>query len=149
MKKIHVISVGKNKDKNYLSLETEYLKRFKTYKLELHEVKSHEENLDLEADEVFKKLNTLSCQDFFLLTEKGEHYSSILFSGWITKMISHSQNIALIIGGASGHGKALYDSANGEISLSKLTFPHKMARLILVEQLYRAETISLGHPYNK
>jgi len=149
MKKLHLISVSKNKDKNYLSLEAEYLKRIKTFKLELHEVKSHEENLDLEADEVLKKLNSLSCQDFYLLTEKGEQHTSPLFSKWLIKTMENAQNIALIIGGASGHGQALYDKAKGELSLSKLTFPHKMARLILVEQLYRAETISLGHPYNK
>lgn len=152
MKTIHLICVGKNKEKEYLSLEQDYLKRIKTFELKIHEVKSHEENLETEASEVSKKLNSLSKNKslpFFLLTERGKNLNSPKFSQYIEKQLESFGEFALIIGGASGHGKDLYNRCQGELSLSPLTFPHKMARLILVEQLYRAETISLGHPYNK
>lgn len=152
MKTVHLICVGKNKNKDYLSLEADYLKRLKTFELKIHEVKSHEENLDLEAAEVHKKLQSLSkakALPFHLLTERGKTKSSVEFSQFIEKEFEMSSDFALIIGGASGHGPSLYEQCKGELSLSPLTFPHKMARLILVEQLYRTETILLGHPYNK
>jgi 23S rRNA (pseudouridine1915-N3)-methyltransferase len=152
MKTIHIICVGKNKDKLYLSLEEDYLKRVKTFKINIHEVRSHEEDLNKESEEVHKKINSLSKSNdlpFFLLTERGEVNSSPKFSQFIDKSLSQLGDFALVIGGASGHGEKLYHGATGELSLSKLTFPHKMARLILIEQLYRAETIVLGHPYNK
>jgi 23S rRNA (pseudouridine1915-N3)-methyltransferase len=152
MKTIHLIVVGKNKEKPYLQLEEDYLKRLKTFQLKIHEVRSHEEKLDLEAEEVFKKLTTLKKSadlPFFLLTERGKAYDSKGFAKFVDQILSHQGDFALIIGGASGHGKELYEKAKGELSLSLLTFPHKMARLILVEQIYRAETIIQGHPYNK
>lgn len=149
MKTLHLICVGKNKEKPYLELEADYLKRLKTFKLQIHEVKSHEEKLELEAEEVLKKLQSLKKEvPFFLLTEKGKAHNSIKFSQFVEKNLELG-DFALVIGGASGHGDVLYQKAKGEVSLSLLTFPHKMARLILVEQIYRAETISLGHPYNK
>lgn len=152
MKTIHLINVGKNKDKNYLALEEGYLKRLKGFSLKIHEVRSHEERLEAEAEEVLKKLSGLKKSGlipFFLLTERGKKLDSIQFSEFIERGFDQHGDFALIIGGASGHGKELYDKAKGEISLSPLTFPHKMARLILIEQIYRAETIQLGHPYNK
>lgn len=152
MKTIHLIVVGKNKDKNYLALEDDYLKRIKSFSLKIHEVRSHEERLEAEAEEVVKKLNSLKKSGtlpFFLLTERGKKLDSIKFSDFISKGLDQHGDFALIIGGASGHGEELYQKTKGEISLSPLTFPHKMARLILIEQIYRAETIQLGHPYNK
>lgn len=152
MKTIHLIVVGKNKDKSYLALEADYLKRLKSFDLKIHEVKSHEERLDQEAEEVLKKLQGLkknTLLPFFLLTERGKQYNSKKFSEFISQNFDRLQDFALIIGGASGHGEVLYEKAEGEISLSPLTFPHKMARLILIEQIYRAETILSGHPYNK
>lgn len=149
MKTLHLICVGKNKEKAYLELEADYLKRIKTFKFQIHEVKSHEENLEQEAQEVIKKLQSFKKEvPFFLLTEKGKKHDSVGFSKFVDKNLEQG-DFALMIGGASGHGEVLYQKAKGEISLSSLTFPHKMARLILVEQIYRAETISLGHPYNK
>ncbi len=152
MKTVHLIVVGKNKEKAYLQLEEDYLKRLKSFNLKIHEVKSHEEKLELEADEVLKKLSTLKkggTLPFFLLTERGKAYDSKKFSEFLDKTFSHQGDFALIIGGASGHGPELYEKTHGELSLSQLTFPHKMARLILIEQIYRAETIIQGHPYNK
>ncbi|MCF8057739.1 MAG: 23S rRNA (pseudouridine(1915)-N(3))-methyltransferase RlmH [Bacteriovoracaceae bacterium] len=152
MKTIHIICVGKNKEKHYLSLEEDYLKRIKTFKLLIHEVRSHEEDLNKEAEEVQKKLSGLSKNNqlpFYLLTERGKDFNSLQFSQFIENSLNQVGDFALIIGGASGHGDKLYQNALGELSLGRLTFPHKMARLMLVEQLYRSETIMLGHPYNK
>lgn len=152
MKSLHLITVGKLKDRSYLSLESEYLKRLKDIQFNIHEVKSHEENLDREADEVLKKINQIEKNGkakIILLTEKGEKRNSVQFSNWLYKLFEISTSVILIIGGASGHGEKVYQASHQEMSLSPLTFPHKMARLILIEQIYRAETIYIGHPYNK
>jgi 23S rRNA (pseudouridine1915-N3)-methyltransferase len=153
MKPLHLITVGKLKEAEYLSLEKDYLKRFIDPKLQIHEAKSHEENLELEAKEVLKIINDLKKDNTSLtliaLTERGKIRNSTDFSTWLYGKISQGQTLCFIIGGASGHGQEVLNLVQEELSLSPLTFPHKMARLILVEQLYRAATIKSGHPYHK
>ena len=83
-----------------------------------------------------------------LMTEKGKQFESIAFSNWLNKH-TERQKIVFIIGGAAGHGKQIIERANFKLSLSEFTFPHKLARLLLVEQIYRAQTIRANHPYNK
>lgn len=149
MKNVHLIVVGKLKDKNLEILESDYLKRIKGLSFNIHEVKSHEENLDLEAGEVIKKMESLGKGRVVLLAEKGKQFDSPDFSKWLFNHLESNQNVFLIIGGASGHGQAVQERANEAISLGQLTYPHKIARLLLVEQVYRAITIRDGHPYHK
>ena len=151
MKDLHLIVVGKLNDKNIAELESDYLKRLTTPKLSIHEVKAHSENLDKEAKEVIQKIEEISKDEnplIILMMEKGKQFSSVDFSKWLfSKCVT--QKIIFIIGGASGHGSAVIDSANAILSLSELTYPHKLARLLLIEQIYRAQTIKANHPYNK
>jgi len=151
MKALHLISVGKNKDKSFLSLESDYLKRINSFSVHLHEVKACEENLSLEAKNVLKKIEALQKTEnmqIVLLTEKGKKLNSPRFSKWLFSLFEHG-SIILVIGGAAGHGQILYDMYPEELSLSPLTLPHKLARLTLIEQLYRAQTIFQSHPYHK
>jgi 23S rRNA (pseudouridine1915-N3)-methyltransferase len=82
-----------------------------------------------------------------LLSEEGRQLSSVglaeLLGGWA------SERLALVIGGADGHDPTLKQQADVLLSLSALTFPHELARLMLVEQLYRASTILQGGPYHR
>jgi 23S rRNA (pseudouridine1915-N3)-methyltransferase len=153
LKDLHIIVVGKLSDKAnnpILELERDYLKRITSPKLTIHEVRAHAENLEKEAKEVSTKLDELEKFDklfIVLLTEKGKQFESIPFSHWLSEH-SERQRVAFIIGGASGHGKQIIERAQFKLSLSELTFPHKIARLLLVEQIYRAQTIKCNHPYN-
>jgi len=150
VKEVHLIVVGKLKDKNIESLENDYLKRIKSPKFIIHEVKSHKENLDLEAGEVEKKLNDLGPCYPILLAENGQLFDSPKMSKWLFNLIENrSEKIVFIIGGASGHGVKIIERAKEKLSLSPLTYPHKLARLLFVEQIYRAITIQSGHPYHK
>lgn len=149
MKSIHLIVVGKLKDKNIDVLESDYLKRIKNPPLKIHEVKSCEERLEDEALEVIKKIESLGSGHIVLLAEKGRSFDSKEFSGWLYGRLEAHQNIFFVIGGASGHGQAIQEKANECISLGKMTYPHKLARLLFVEQIYRAGTIKDGHPYHK
>lgn len=151
MKDIHLIVVGKIADKNIESLESEYLKRLSSLKFNIHEVKSHSENLELEAREVKNKINDISKNEspfIVLLTEKGKQFDSLQFSKWLFEKIPNNK-IIFIIGGAAGHGQEIIQLSSLKLSLSELTFPHKIARLLFVEQIYRALTIKENHPYHK
>ncbi|MDD4975947.1 MAG: 23S rRNA (pseudouridine(1915)-N(3))-methyltransferase RlmH [Bacteriovorax sp.] len=151
MKDLHLIVVGKLNDKNIAELERDYFKRLTSPSLTIHEVRAHSENLEKEAKEVSIKLDDLEKSDklfIVLLTEKGKQFESVEFSNWLNTH-SERQKVVFIIGGAAGHGKNIIDRAHFKLSLSELTYPHKLARLLLVEQIYRAQTIKANHPYNK
>lgn len=151
MKKTHLIVVGKLKDKHLESIENDYLKRLKNSSLVIHEVKANAENQEFEAREVLKKISDLSKSEnpfIVTLTEFGKEYDSPDFSKWLFKRVESNSSVVFIIAGATGHGEEVLKLSNESISLSKLTFPHKIARILFVEQFYRAITIHDGHPYH-
>jgi 23S rRNA (pseudouridine1915-N3)-methyltransferase len=92
-------------------------------------------------------LKAIPSGDFIIvLDETGVQYSSQEFASIIEKI---TQPISFVIGGAYGLSKEVKNKANILLSLSNMTMPHILARLILVEQIYRSYTISQKHPYHK
>lgn len=84
-----------------------------------------------------------------LLDEHGKEFTSVQFSKYIEKrMASGARRMVLVVGGPYGFSQDVYDRANELLSLSKMTFPHEMIRLIFTEQLYRAMTIINHEPYH-
>lgn len=84
-----------------------------------------------------------------LLDEHGTERTSMDFSAWLQRrMASGSKRVVFVVGGPYGFSPEVYDRANEKISLSKMTFPHELVRLIFVEQLYRAFTILRNEPYH-
>lgn len=84
-----------------------------------------------------------------LIDEKGKHFDSISFSKKFKTLIQNSKKkIIFIVGDANGFSSEIYNRSNDIISLSKFTFTHEIARLIIVEQIYRAITIIKNHPYH-
>lgn len=84
-----------------------------------------------------------------LLDERGEEMTSREFSRFLDrKMVTLPRNLVFVIGGPYGFSSEVYKRADGKISLSRMTFPHEMVRLFVVEQLYRAMTIMRGEPYH-
>ena len=80
----------------------------------------------------------------------GKNLTSEEFAKYINSLqISGYSNIAFTIGGASGHSPELLAKSNYVIALGKMTMSHKLAKVVLIEQLYRAQTIISGHPYHK
>ena len=151
MAHVHLITVGKLKDKNLEAIELDYLKRIKKPKLTIYEVKAKAQNKDLEAEEVLKKIQDLTKNEntfSVVLTEFGNEFDSPKFSSWLTDKIDHFQHIVFIIAGAEGPGEKLLSFCQAKLSLSKLTFPHRLARVLFIEQFYRALTIRDKHPYH-
>ena len=154
--KVKLIVIGKTISKFLLDLENEYQKRLKHYckfseliipdiknggKLSKKELKEKEGNLILDS---------LKKSDYvILLDDKGLALTSIEFSEFLNKKIVSSTNeLVFVIGGAFGFSESVYRRANTKLSLSKMTFSHQMVRLIFKEQLYRAFTILKGEKYH-
>ena len=84
-----------------------------------------------------------------LMDEKGKEFTSREYSGWIQKqMNSGRKRIVIVIGGPFGFSPEVYARADMNIALSKMTFTHEMAKLLLSEQIYRSFTILKGEPYH-
>jgi 23S rRNA (pseudouridine1915-N3)-methyltransferase len=83
------------------------------------------------------------------LDESGRQWGSEELAGQMQSWMQHSPNVALLIGGADGLSAACREQASGLWSLSQMTLPHGLVRVILAEQLYRAWTILQGHPYHR
>jgi 23S rRNA (pseudouridine1915-N3)-methyltransferase len=104
----------------------------------------------LKTKEGEQQLKKIEQGDYLvLLDERGKQYSSLQFSEYLENQfqLSHKK-IIFLIGGAYGFSDAVYQRANAQWSLSKLTFSHQMVRLFVVEQLYRALSIQRGLPYH-
>jgi 23S rRNA (pseudouridine1915-N3)-methyltransferase len=79
----------------------------------------------------------------------GEVLTSEGFAQWLMQLRERAENVAFVIGGAHGLGDAVRSRASRRLSLAPWTLPHELARLVLMEQLYRAGTIARGEPYHK
>jgi 23S rRNA (pseudouridine1915-N3)-methyltransferase len=84
------------------------------------------------------------------LDERGAEWSSTEFArrlgGWRDEGVT---DLAFAVGGADGHGRALLDRAAAIMAFGRMTWPHRLARIMLIEQLYRAQQILAGHPYHR
>lgn len=153
MATVNLIVVGKYKNQHYEILENDFLKRFSLFSLYIHEVKAHSDFPDKEQEEIEKKLAFLERKygqmKKVLLSEDGQVLNSIKFANFIQKNLEIDSHMAFIIGGASGHTEVMKKKITHVLSLSPLTFPHKFARLLLIEQLYRAQSIIGNHPYHR
>lgn len=84
-----------------------------------------------------------------LLDEHGNERTSVEYSQWLQRRLaSGCKRLVFVVGGPYGFSQEVYDRANEKISLSKMTFPHELVRLVFVEQLYRAFTILRHEPYH-
>lgn len=85
----------------------------------------------------------------YLFDERGESYTSRAFATFIERaMVSGERRLVFVIGGPYGFSSEVYERADGQVSLSRMTFSHQMVRLFAIEQLYRAQTIIRGEPYH-
>lgn len=154
--KIVVMSVGRVRQQFVLQGEAEYLQRIKgSFSVELVELgmespesMSPTEVQSREAQEVLKRAQAFDY--LVVLDERGQSSSSKQFSEFIQKrMNSGIKTLGFVIGGAFGFAEKVRQEADSVISLSALTFPHQITRLLLVEQLYRAHTLMKGISYHK
>ena len=152
---IKIIAVGKSKEKYWCSAEAEYFKRLSPYaKVEVTELKEEpfrdkDDPSDIKRKEAEKIKKHLNEKDILIaLHERGMELDSIGLSDFLEKHTQQGQHLTFIIGGPLGLDESLLEHIPYQLSLSKLTFPHQMVRVILAEQLYRAVTIMKGKQYH-
>lgn len=149
---ITIISVGKLKEKYLNDGINEYLKRLSKYmKVELIEVEyvsfDKEKTLKEEARNIQKRLNLKSY--IITLEIDGKELTSLELSDLINKISINNSDITFIIGGSYGLDDSIKQLSNYKLSFSKLTFPHQLFRLILLEQIYRSYKIINNETYHK
>jgi len=152
--KLHFVWIGKTKDRHCAALVAEYLdrmKRFATCEVrELKEQTGGEESRVI-AVEGTKLLDAVAKDDFIvLLDERGRQMSSLELAEFIgTRQQAGVKRLAFVIGGFAGVSDEVKQRANAQLSLSRMTLTHELARVILTEQIYRAFTLLAGLPYHK
>ena len=155
--KIKIIALGKIKEKYLKSGIDEFLKRLTPYAsvsvVELNPIEIKDENLKdkILLDEGEKILSNIKPLDFVITLEiEGQQFSSEDFAQKIKDLTNNgTQEIVFVIGSSCGIGKNVSTRANLKMSMSKMTFLHQFARLILIEQIYRAFKINKGEKYHK
>ena len=101
------------------------------------------------ADEEKRLLALLGDDYLVALDEHGKSLTTLQLARWLAERQQDGRNLTFVIGGPDGHGPAILARASLRWSLSALTFPHAMVRVILAEQLYRAHSVLQNHPYHR
>ena len=160
MFEITLITMGKLKEKFYLSAAAEYTKRLSGYSrftlLELPETRLPEDpspaeiqaGLEKEADLIFSKIPKGAW--FCVFTPEGKTLSSEAFAGKLKEVkLSGKSSACFLIGSSFGMADRVKAKSDFKLSMGPMTFPHHLARIMELEQLYRAEAIQAGSKYHK
>ncbi len=150
---IKIITVGQVKETYLKEAIEEYQKRLQKYtKLEIIEVKDEglvekTKALKIEAERIVKNIGP---KDYVITLEiEGKELTSLEFSEKISDILTTNSNITFIIGGSYGLEESIKKEANYSLSFSKMTFPHQLFRVILLEQIYRSFKIMNNESYHK
>lgn len=154
--KIALVQTGKTTDKNISEVADLYTNRIKKYTsfeiITLPDLKisGNIPVQDQKLREGKKLLQLINGDDYvILLDERGKEFRTIEFSVLMGKMFMlPKKRILFVIGGAWGFSDEVYNRADLKMSLSKMTFPHQLVRLLFLEQLYRVFTVIKGEPYH-
>ncbi|MCI9536958.1 MAG: 23S rRNA (pseudouridine(1915)-N(3))-methyltransferase RlmH [Eubacterium sp.] len=158
--KIRILCVGKIKEKFMREALGEYSKRLSRYiKLEITEVvdektpdsASEKEENQIRDKEAERLLKQIRQEDYVIaLAIDGKMYDSVAFSKKLDRFgVLGRGSVVFVIGGSLGLGEQVLERADESISFSKMTFPHQLMRVILLEQIYRGYRILRNEPYHK
>ncbi len=152
--KVRLLAIGRDRSGLFAPAVDEYLSRLaRTLKVELVELPEARKRAgtpQAKEEEGATLLARLKPGERLVaLDERGEQPTSVELARRLARWQERGQDVALVIGGADGLAAAVLERAEERLSLSRLTLPHRLARLVLVEQLYRAVAILRGEPYHK
>lgn len=157
---IFIVAVGKLKENYFRQAIAEYSKRLSNYSkltiIEVADEKAPEQISDAEMEQIKQTegkriLNKIPDDAYVIaLAIEGKSMSSEQFADKLEKLATYGHSkVVFIIGGSLGLSKEVMKRANESLSFSKMTFPHQLMRVILLEQIYRAFRIIRGEPYHK
>ncbi|MBR3898085.1 MAG: 23S rRNA (pseudouridine(1915)-N(3))-methyltransferase RlmH [Bacilli bacterium] len=148
---IRIICVGKIKEKYFVSAIKEYMKRLSRYTkidvVEIPDESNAEKAVKIEGDKILDKIK----KDEYVIAMDigGNMISSLDFSKKINTLFNTTSKITFVIGGSYGLSGEVKKRSNYQLSFSKMTFPHQLFRVILLEQIYRAYKINNNETYHK
>lgn len=147
---IKLLCTSKLKTGPELDIIKKFLVQIK-WPIEIIEFQSKKKNnFEISKDEnAFFKKQIKNDNNIILLDELGENLSSIAFSKLIESHFSQSEKLCFIIGGASGISQEIRQLVPHRISFGKMTWPHLLCRIMLIEQIFRAQSILNHHPYHR
>jgi 23S rRNA (pseudouridine1915-N3)-methyltransferase len=152
--KLRVVAVGKDRSGLYAPAVEEYARRLGRYvRFELVEVPEARRHAgtprarDEEGEALLARIG--ERERLVALDERGAEETSLAFARRVERWLARGQDVALLIGGSDGLAEAVKARAAETVALSRMTLAHRLARLVLVEQLYRAFTIARGEPYHR
>lgn len=158
---IKLICVGKIKEKSLKEICDEYIKRLSKYtKLEIIEVDDeklpanaskadYEKIKDMESKKIKEKIDKIGKCTVFFLDLNGKEYSSEDFSQKIENLSTYgTSTLVFVIGGSLGMSKEILNTSPNKICFSKMTFPHQLIRVFLLEQIFRAFKIQNNETYH-
>lgn len=152
MIKYNIVCVGNLKDKFFIDAQNEFVKRLSAFStvniIEVAE-KTKEDNIDITLEKEAQLLEKHLAGYVVLLDIGGKEMSSEHFAVYLKTLELEESVITFVIGGSYGVHQRIKDVANARLSFSKMTFPHRLARIMLLEQLYRANMISANRSYHK
>jgi 23S rRNA (pseudouridine1915-N3)-methyltransferase len=154
--KIALIQTGRTSDRNLSSVIDDYASRIRKYSgfeiITVTELKNTKNMpfAEQKMKEGWKIVQLVNPDDYvILLDERGKEFRTIEFAGMLERLFMlPKKRIVFITGGPWGFSEEVYLRGDMKMSLSKMTFPHQMVRLLFLEQLYRAFTINKGEPYH-
>ena len=151
---ITILAVGTLKERNIIALVQEYLKRLSSEKITVLSVKEEKATNDVDAvrkkegERLLEKIEAMKNDCFIVvLSEEGKLLNSVGFADFLKK--NAEKRVTFVIGGAYGLSDVVKKKAHLLLSLSPLTFPHEIAQVLLVEQIYRGWMINSGRKYQK
>jgi 23S rRNA (pseudouridine1915-N3)-methyltransferase len=155
---ITLLAIGKLKEASLQKLIHEYLARIRRYtnfeyiELKAEKRKKTENDACVKARECEKIQKTLNPQDLVIaLDEHGAEQTSLEFAKFLEghQLRGNVKRIVFVLGGATGFSDEFLKAADQQLALSRMTLPHRLCRLLFVEQLYRALSIVAGESYHK
>ena len=152
---IIVAAVGRIKRSEWQSAQADYLKRLKRYSsVSITEVKDSvgrgfPDGVAKQREGQALLKATAKARRRILLSPNGRELTSEQFAAYLQRQIEQHGHLSFLLGGPLGFAQEVESAADDSLSLSRLTFPHELARIIFLEQLYRAFTILRGVPYHK
>jgi len=152
--RLRIVAIGRDRSGLYAPAVAEYAKRLGRYArfeiAELSEARRHAGTPRAREEEGATILAELDAGERVVaLDERGKELTSVELARRVGTWLGAARDVALVIGGADGLSEAVLARADERLSLSRLTLAHRLARLVLVEQLYRAMTILRGEPYHR
>ena len=150
----HIVAVGRVRNRDLAALCDDYAKRIGHYaKLEIHEISDRNRRvknpIEAMGEEAKALLRAVPDARLVALAREGGRGGSRAFADRLEGWQRDGRDVAFLIGGAFGLDASVRQACEEAVSLSDMTFPHELARVMLLEQIYRGQTILRGEPYHK